>query len=197
MNFSTIDKTENSRTSLVDESASSSNVREFSVGSVKVNYENRSEVREVPESSEVKEVLVRNFVCKKVDNTLRKRTEIVIGRRMIVLEDQYIFSDQMFIVDGDKKAQSESDTNASTSSSKAKEEDLEMTSLDCSRRDKKNVVKNIIKAFEVWLKGALAKDSGQGYAESKKVLDKLLAKIKFNNQLIVSILASSTLLPAF
>lgn len=74
MNFSTIDKTENSRTSHADEAVPSTNTREFSVGSVRVNYENKSEVREVPESSEVKEVLVRNFVCKKVDNTLRKRT---------------------------------------------------------------------------------------------------------------------------
>lgn len=83
---------------------------------------------------------------------------------MIILEDQYIFSDQMFIVDGEKKAQSESDTNASTSSGKSKEDELEIGSLDCSRRDKKNVVKNIIKAFEVWLKGASTKDNSQGYA---------------------------------
>lgn len=136
-------------------------------------------------------------MCKKVDNQLKKRTEILIGHRLIVLEDSYVFSDRQFLPETLSKTCTDTETNASSSSSKNKDDDSDMGGLDGCRRDKKNVVKNIVKAFECWLKTTAEDQDNAAYADCRKVLLKMMNKIKFNNQLINGILANSALNSTF
>lgn len=87
-------------------------------------------MKEVADSNESREVVIRNFICKKIDNQLKKKTEILIGHRLIILEDNYIFSDRSFLPENSSKSCIESETNASTSSPKNKDDESDMGGLD-------------------------------------------------------------------
>lgn len=164
---------------------------------MRVNYENKSEVLEAGTAGEAREVVVRNYVCKKVDNVLKKRTEIVIGSKLIVLEDLYIFSDQSTLSETQFKSCGDSETSACDSSQKNKEEEVDLASLEVSKRDKKNVVKNIIKAYESWLKAIPDQPNSQVYQDCRLSLAELLEKIKFNNNLVNAILGNPALNSTF
>lgn len=78
---------------------------------------------------------------------------------------------------------------------KTTQEDCEEESLG-RKRDKKNVVKNIVKAFECWLRERLAEGEFKGdtaFHNTKKVLDRMILKVKFNKRLITCIKKNDSL----
>lgn len=59
------------------------------------------------------------------------------------------------------------------------------------------MVKNIIKAFESWLRVISEQEGNPEYTNSRKLLNRMITKVKFNNQLINEILANANLNSAF
>lgn len=95
----------------------------------------------------------------------------------------------------------EIETNASVSDQKPKEVDEASEEEQGEKRDRKNVVKNIVKAFESWIREELtlekSKESILPLQNCRKALERMIAKIKFNNRLINSVLNNPNLTVLF
>jgi cellulose biosynthesis protein BcsQ len=60
----------------------------------------------------------------------------------------------------------------------------------------KNVVKNIVKAFESWLRQELSQEiyrENTSLQNSRKTLERMVAKVKFNNRLINNLIKNQNL----
>lgn len=179
--------------SLEDTSPASTSSTEFLLKTFKVNYDNKYTIKHVEDEHQEGSMVITNYVCRKIGQRVFKKTEIRIGHQLIVLEDSYLFED---LLGSPKeplsKPEVEIETTASVSDQKPKDIDEQSPEEQEEKRDRKNVVKNIIKAFESWIRQELTTDKSREnflpLQNCRKALERMIAKIKFNNRLINSVL---------
>lgn len=186
-----------SSTTLECAPASNHSSKEFLLKTFKVNYDNKYSVQHVEGQSESGNLVITNYICRKVGERVFKKTEIRIGHQLIVLEDSYQFEDfQQPLEEAAIKPEIELDTNASLEDQKFKPAEETSTEEQLEKRDRKNVVKNIVKAFESWLRQELSQEKYRDQTSlhnSRKTLERMVVKVKFNNRLINNLINNSNL----
>ncbi len=66
------------------------------------------------------------------------------------------------------------------------------------KKDKKNIVKNIVKSYLAWLKAEIVRDNPNSFIlKSKNKMDDLLVEMKFNNQLVITMIRDPVLNSSF
>jgi hypothetical protein len=94
----------------------------------------------------------------------------------------------------------EPDGNTNPSLTNSKSDNGEEQGKSSGQRDRKNVVKNIVKAFHLWLKVELTDEKSKETItihNKLKTLSRMMTKTKFNNRLINSIASNISLNPMF
>lgn len=171
--------------------------KEFLLKTFKVNYDNRYSVEHVEAPAESSSLVITNYVCRRVGERVFKKTEIRIGHQLIILEDSYQFENlPSLLPETPTKPEIELETSASIEDHRFKHIEETSTEENCEKRDRKNVVKNIVKAFESWLRQELSQEiyrENTSLQNSRKTLERMVAKVKFNNRLINNLIKNQNL----
>lgn len=128
-----------------------------------------------------------------------KKTEIRIGHQVILLEDSYCFDIPESPRPLSEKVEFETEMVPCSKNSKS-DVDTSCSDEKQEKENKKNVVKNIVKAFDAWVSAsdvARKFESAASFQNIRKRLQRMITRIKYNNRLVNSIVACENLRELF
>lgn len=144
------------------------------------------------ENSHSIDVKVNNYLCQQNGNYLSKVTEIIYEDKLIRIEDRF----EVSYVPEKMEVRMENFETKKSGVKNAKSENREKVRLfgaeNCKnggpeKKDKKNIVKNIVKMFHTWLESMNIEKKSNSASDAFSELNRLISMEKFNNRLIKNI----------
>ena len=126
---------------------------------------------------------VNNYLCHQEGKTLCKVTEICYEGKIVRIEDKYDINELDEMID--KKSSKPKVTKNKDKVRIFAQDQINKLELNgkVEKKDKKNIVKNLVKIFLTWIDKKVEKDAQQ-FEEVKGEMKKLLNRENFNNRLI-------------
>ena len=161
-----------------------------------LDCETQSTIDVIPTRQEAGCISVSSVFSKNDKDSFIKRTEIKVGDRLFIINEKFeLTAREPVAISSQNNHSQEIDFQEESANNKGESSSSAYSEVNSQMRDRKNVVKNIVKAFNCWIRKG--REKGEVSEQIATSLGELLLRKRFNNQLIIDLVANEQIRGTF